>query len=501
MNIYDYIKESLLDDFDTLDKKIDTQIISDWFNQNATGNFKIKVNKKGTVIKGNVLIKGFNDENFPNLNISEFNGTLAIEKCPNLNSLDGLWVEALESSSNSFVKFEGSLIINNCPKLTSISCPWSITGDFQLVGNTSLRSLKGLPGMVTGNAFVMKNGKKFKEEQIRKDMYVGDNVFCSSDEELANLCESESIDEAMNNPYLLLLAKQLKETGKSFKNDFGKHSYVAWDQLDSSDVTNYSWRYKKPSDSDLKAARHIISGKVAGFIFVYKYDEDNKIKFIYAINHNKRMLLLTGDSWHAWQSEKSTELVDRITGDGWRNSRTDGMLIVTTNRTTNDVYKLRGDRKKAQEGIVQNTPEYYEEVARNNIRRYKQIIEANRANKKSNAVSRVQQKVDKFLQDIMKASQNAVKNPTKYASYVYNLRSLNEYAYETERYSGGNKYGKDGVLALFNSYMSKWMNTVSGETVYHSYRFSSLDEELDDIEGKIDRIIANAQSTLKIFDV
>ena len=206
---------------------------------------------------------------FPTINIDEFNGSLTIEKCPNLVSMEGLFKQY-------FYKIYGNLIVNNCPKLTKLACPTIVEGNFQLVGNSSLKSLEGAPEMVTDEVYIMKNGKKFKEDQIKKYIpYVGDFIFCSEEGEKANINEDQ-IDEAFSNPYLMLLNKQLNEYGRKFKDIF--RSNMAWDQIDNSHIQNYNWRFKKPSNKDLKAARAIISGKIDCLIIVYYY-ENNKIVF------------------------------------------------------------------------------------------------------------------------------------------------------------------------------------------------------------------------------
>lgn len=488
-NLYNYMLESILDDIDDIMNDTDNIITKEWFNQYATGDFKVKISKKGiTKVTGNMIIKGFDGDKFPTINIDEFNGSLTIEKCPNLVSMEGLFKQY-------FYKIYGNLIVNNCPKLTKLACPTIVEGNFQLVGNSSLKSLEGAPEMVTDEVYIMKNGKKFKEDQIKKYIpYVGDFIFCSEEGEEANINEDQ-IDEAFSNPYLMLLNKQLNEYGRKFKDIF--RSNMAWDQIDNSHIQNYNWRFKKPSDKDLKAARAIISGKIDGLIIVYYY-ENNKIVFNKAINSNKMQISLNkpADRYARWESIRSTELIDMICGNNGY-ATTDGMLII---KHTSDIetYKIQIDRRNSREGMVENTPEYYAKIARENIARYKKIIQANKANRNTGEVEKVQKMVDAFLRDIMQASQNVMKNPMKYKDELLWLEKLNEYAYDRVSYDRGRTYGNDGVLILFNRYMEIWANTASGRETYIS---GDVNSRLKSLQDRIQKIIEDAQRYLNKFDV
>ena len=492
-SIYDIINESILDDIDDIMNVTDNIISKGWFEENATGKFKAKISKKGiTKITGDVIIKGYEGETFPDINIDEFNGSLTIEKCPNLVSMEGLF-----KSYPYFYKICGNLIINNCPKLTKLACPRTVEGNFQLVGNSSLKSLEGAPEMVTDEVYIMKNGKKFTEDQIKKHIpYIGDFICCSEESEEVDITESEEVDEAFGNPYLMLLAKQLKESGLSFKEIFNKYgSHVSWDQADSSHITNYNWRYKSPSDKDLKAARAIISGKSFGYIITYSY-EDNKLKFVRVIDHHKDTIVL-GGKYARWYQAKSTELIDMIIGNSYSNPKCDGLIIIHAMRDLDNSEK-RNERGQARSGMVENTPEYYRRVARENRERYKKIVAQNRANRNNGEVEKVQKMVDAFLRDIMQASQNVMKNPMKYKDELFWLEKLNEYAYNRVSYDRGKSYGEDGVLILFNRYMEIWAKTASGRETYIIGDANSI---LKSLQDRIKKIIENAQHYLNKFDV
>jgi hypothetical protein len=132
------------------------------------------------------------------------------------------------------------------------------------------------------------------------------------------------------------------------------------------------------------------------------------------------------------------------------------------------------------------------------MERYKTIVAQNRANRKSGDVERVQKKVNEFLQKIMQASTNVMKNPTKYADDLFNLERLNNFAYDKVSYDRGRIYGDDGVLVLFNRYMDNWTRTATGKTTYYS---GDIQKNLQSIEERIDKVISKAQHYLNKFDV
>lgn len=494
-NIFDCIQESLLDDIDSLETSTDKIISKGWFDEYATGKYKIMITKAGTTkVWGDMIIKGYDGDSFPGLNITEFNGSLVIEKCPNITSLSGIWKTDTLMASYGPTTIKGDLTINNCPNLVELGCPYKVEGDFILVGNKNLKSLKGCPEMVFGNAHVMKNGKKFNEETIRASIYIGDNVLCSEETELANITEGEEIDEAMNNSYLLILAQQLKEMGTTFKQKFS-HIHWAWDEIDSSNIKNFNWRFKGPDSKALTAARNVISDRTSGIILTYRYEngQSGKMKFIVAIDSNKNYINL--NKTFGWRQATATELLDKVAGN--YHAKNDGMVIIYYDQEIT-TYNKRSDRFESKKGIVLNTPEYYAKIARENIARYKKIIQTNKANRNTGEVEKVQKMVDAFLKDIMQASQNVMKNPMKYKDELLWLEKLNEYAYDRKRYDRGSSWGQDGVLVLFNTYMEIWTKTATGK---ETYIHGDANNRLTLLQEQIQKIIGDAQHYLNKFDV
>ena len=206
-HINNAIVESLLDDTDELVSKIDSHLLKDWVEKYVKCSGKVQYLKNGSVkFGGDVLIKGFDGESFPHFfKVASVNGDFKIEKCLNLKNIEGLFID--------YVTIKGEYVVANCPKLESlVGGPFAVEHNMSITSNPSLKSLEGCPVSVWRKVYVMKNGKKFNKEYIKSfiSIKLDFDIFCSSEDEEANIVESEVVNEALNEPHLLQLAKQLK---------------------------------------------------------------------------------------------------------------------------------------------------------------------------------------------------------------------------------------------------------------------------------------------------
>ena len=467
--------ESLLDDFDDLVAKQDKGIATDWCEKNFQGKYKIKVSKKDGSIKlvGDVVLKDYKEDFIP-IKIAFMQGDFKIEKCPNLTSIDGLFAD--------FMTIEGDFSINNCEKLTSLKgCPMIVHGSFSLTGNTSLYSLEGAPEIVHGTTYVMKNGKKFKENTIKQYIKMPMRIVCSmEDEEVLN---EGMVNEALNEPHLLELVDQLKKKNPKFnvKNLIFDRITIPWDEIDSSDVKEYS-------NIDTKAltkARNIISGRddARGIILL----RNSKDEYTYII-HRKEIISLHPDSYMyrwgpGWTDEKSTELMYYV-------ERADSMVIISWDwNMSNKRYTKRRDRGNARSGMILNTPEYYESVARENLDRYKKIIAQNRANKMNDAEF---DKIDKDVEAIIqKTLQLTIEYRKKATSGDKNqgiwdagrIENINRDIYDKKVYVGYNRgrdgySGSNGLLPLYAEFNRCFVRFKADGDVYYERQMKQYKDEL-----------------------
>ena len=69
-------------------------------------------------------------------------------------------------------------------KLISLSgCPLIVTGSLTITGNKSLKDIDYSPTVYI-SAYVSKNGKKFKKDDLSKKMQVYKHIFCAMDDDL-----------------------------------------------------------------------------------------------------------------------------------------------------------------------------------------------------------------------------------------------------------------------------------------------------------------------------
>ena len=462
--------ESLLDDFEDMEKSQDKEMTRKWCEDNLKGDYKLVVLKNGHIkLRGDVIIKGYSEKSFP-YTISAMNGNLSIEKCPNITSIEGLFVD--------LASVEGNLSINNCEKLNTLKgCPLTVKGSLSITGNRSLKSLEGAPDLVFGNIYVMKNGKKFSADKLGEKYNVAKRIVCSieDDEELIN---EELINEAINEPHLLELVNQMKKDGENPKslifNEFG----IEWDQIDSSNVQEYD---KIDSKAKTKI-RNIIAKRdnVRGLVLLY---DIVKKRYTHVISHRKDVLSLgrmiySKDQYgrHVytrWTDMSSTELMGIV-------DNADSAVIISL--TTNDFYSKQtkqADRRKSREGMVHNTPEYYEEVAKENIARYKKIVAQNKAAGKNKDLDKIDTEVEAIVQAAFKYAQNVRKNfkpnpnnPHDHYFETSKIENIMDEIYDKKVWVGYNKtYGRegykgsDGLLSLYDQYMRAYIRaTATGDT-------------------------------------
>ena len=163
-SLYNILSEGLLDDFETAESKLTASLAEDWFKKYAKVDGKVLFMKNGDVkVRGDVVIRGFDGERLPAMNIREFKGSLIIERCPNLATI-GEWFEVWSA-------VDGDVSICECPKLESLEgLPRMCNGIFNITSNKSLKSLDGMPNFISGNIYIMKNGKRFTEDEVRSHL-------------------------------------------------------------------------------------------------------------------------------------------------------------------------------------------------------------------------------------------------------------------------------------------------------------------------------------------
>lgn len=458
-DLFKIIKESLLDDTDDFLEKMDKVVGAAWLEKNATGDYKIKDKKStlGLTITGRLIIDGFTGETIPVTIWSVKKGDVYIVNCPNLKTINGLFTERPLS-------LDGGLYIENCPKLMSLEgCP-PIVDSFSCVGNRSIKSLVGAPEHVFGNCHIMKNGKKFTEEQIKAVMEVSKRINCNEEEETAN------ITEALTEPHLLKLAEYLKTKKTSFKRIFGDG--YAWDKITSKDVLSFEYGF---TDEAKKACNMILYSRKNGIIVTFDRNGDYrdifKGKYHYDISDSSYRFGRSGNM-------TTNEILNEL--------KYASEIIVIYFTQAMATYDLQRDRRVSREGMITNTEYQNKQIARENVERYKKLAAQMRANKDKD-FEEIDGQVEDIIMRVLKASQISHRNPDKIDSYK--IRSLNEWIYDERRWDSRShkEYGRDGLLRVYSKYTEYFQDVRKG----NAYNFQidglkSCKEKLIDIIKKID---------------
>lgn len=501
-HLQNVIQESLFDDMDTVMSKVDSKLEREWVEKYVKCNGNIQYLKNRTIkFGGDVLIKGFDGEVFPHhFKIANVNGDFKIEKCPNLKSIENLFVE--------YAGVKGEYVVANCPKLESlIGGPFKVGQNMSITSNSSLKTLDGCPMFVHNKVYVMKNGKRFNKEYIKSFITVkfDDEIFCGMEDEEANVVEGKLINEALNEPHLLQLAKQLKEkpviqnNKSNFNTIFGHYNKmfkntkfeVPLDQLDSSNVKEYN----KIDDKTDKAIRSIISKSgVMGMILCKNMDDE----YIFAINHNKQYHILNLD-WgnnHRWYAPVKVEWIamDYSQIMSMIHQYVDSCVIVSWgNEEWASYMKKINERSKLRNGLITNTPEQNEEIAKANRSRYKALANKIRAERKDEEFNKIDDAVEDIVNKVLKISREARRNLGKWKDYE--ISQLNEMIYGEyqSNYSSGKVYvtREAGVLSLYNSFITEYTKVKNGEDIsrgdWLSFKVDQLKTRINEVQKYMSR--------------
>lgn len=478
------IYESLLDDEGAIIDSTEKVLVKKWLEDNVSGQYKVRVSKNNTInITGNILLKNYEGETLPEiLTISSMKGNLSIEKCPNLSNIQNLFT--------IYAQLEGNLSINNCPKLTSLEgCPEWVNGSVSIMGNSSLRSLEGMPKYIFNNLYVFKNGKKFKKQDIEKivtDKYV--RIYCSLEDEM-DLVNEQLINEAVNEPHLVVLIKQLKQD-KTLIGDFQSilHYQLPWDNIDSSHVTEF--------EADKKAktyVRKLISARQpSGITYICLLNREGQ--YTHIIYPASNYILCIDPDCEEWDY-----INDLHKGYWLAKSSTDLMKIVDKAFTIvtievplseiSDMRRKQDNRKESRVGMILNTPEQNDAIARENMERYKKLANQKRASRDPE-IEQIDENMEKLLIATMKLTRMAKANPQKFSQYdvTYFLQKIGD----RKHWVKGKDVGSQGIFEIYSYIQSYYLSAVSGNSNnYEIERLKSYKEEFKSKYESLKKTLSN----------
>ena len=468
------------------DKAIDSQINKDVnadFLSKCKGNYTIVTFKDGTIrINGKLLISKIDNEDLSLLNCRDFHGKLFIENCPNLKTLEGSFLSKI-------AVFDGSITINQCPNLESINgIPAMVKGDVMITNCKKLKDFGTLES-VFGNLYWEKNGRKYTKEEIISKVSVIKKVFCSVEDEEADVVEG-MVSEAFNNPWLSKLAKQLKKypfSEWSWRNTEGEQkvakvsdifkyskdgSYYGrlLDKISFDDIDVYDMGNKKDKDTLAKEFYNIYSARTTRGDLILIFDE-NTDEFVGAFGDTTAQRGVQGEgvSFITIPNSKGNVREPRNIFYGKLEAKAKLMsygtgytiIVIKAEKDSESRSELRGklrqQRQESQKGVINpGDVEQYREIAAANLKRYKQIVAMNRANKKTEEYEKINDAVERIMMRVFKLTRDVTKDPKKYDKY--DITNFLNWVRNERQYGNHGAYGENGLIYYFKTYMDRYMN-------------------------------------------
>jgi hypothetical protein len=408
--------------FAEADKYVDEEILKKWF---VNDNCKITKKKNGYVLRGNFKTKDIGDT-YNGPKIVAVYGNFAISDTK-LSNLEGMF------SDDCMI--EGTFTIENNDNLVSLKgCPISVS-TLVIANNKNLKDIDIAPNVLV-NAYISKNGKKFKETQLRSKINVYKKIFCSIENEDKLVNESETINEAFKAPQLKLVADAIKRcTKKEIKREsrftLELVSAIAWDKLEASKISEYD----NSDPKTITVIRGLIYKKAFGMFALM-----NKEGEVYAIIYQKQVLNLSPntnyrgiDKWTSGYKASNQDLIDSI-------SNADSFMFIDL-KNEDLVWDIRSDRRKAREGaliyrkgyertgkgeyswssdnITAKNVRYYQDIADENRERYKTMLQQLKAKKAltSGNFDNIKKRLDAVFARYTTLLSKVYANPTKYSSW------------------------------------------------------------------------------------
>lgn len=453
------LTEGLLAGMDTAfaeaDKYVDEETFKPWMM-----NDKCKMTKKknGYVLRGNFKTKDIKDTYYGPKIVAVY-GNFSVSDTK-LSDLTGIF------SDDCII--EGTFTIENNDNLVSLKgCPISVS-TLVIANNKSLMDIDIAPNVMV-NAYISKNGKKFKEEKLRGKINVYKKIFCSIENE-EDLVNESMINEAFKAPQLKLVADAIKDSSKDVKREnrfhFDNLKNIAWDKIEASQVSEYD----KSDSKYMTHARGFVYKKAYGMYILMKDDQ------VYAIILGKNLMQfksITRYGTTTYRKEKNSSASQLSNQDilDWIEGSDSFMFVDLKNADT--TYDLQQSRRVARTGAVamdrgyertgkgeyswsndiisDKNIRYYQKIADENRQRYKTMVQQLKAKKAmtSGNFDNIKKRLDDVFARYTKLLANVYANPTKYSTWdiewlndkFYNVTKIDKYSmretglfYAVERY-------------------------------------------------------------------
>lgn len=496
------LSEGLLSGMDDVlaagDKYMDEEALKKWF---VNDNCKMTKKKNGYVLRGNFKTKDI-EETYNGPKIVGVYGNFAISDTK-LSSLEGMF------SDDCMI--EGTFTIENNDNLVSLKgCPISV-GTLVIANNKKLKDIDIAPNVLV-NAYISKNGKKFKETDLRAKMNVYKKIFCSVENEEELINESETINEAFKAPQLKLIADAIKRCTKSnVKREdrftLERITAIAWDKLEASKISEYD----NSDPKTITVIRGLVYKKADGMFALMNTEGE-----VYAIIYQKQYLTLSPnthyrsiDKYTSGNKVSNQDMIDYI-------SYADSFMFIDL-KDEDLVWDLRGERRNARAGalayrkgyertgkaeyswsqdvISDKNVRYYQEIADENRERYKTMLQQLKAKKAltSGNFDNIKKRLDAVFARYTALLSKVYANPTKYSPW--DLDWLNDKFYTSTH----SKYSttESGLFRSIEVYFNFLIEASKGSA--YMGRNNDVMQRIKDLE---ETLLANIRAVeIKLSDM
>ena len=262
------------------------------------------------------------------------------------------------------------------------------------------------------------------------------------------------INESFKVPQFTEIDKQLKANSgdkyrrgmKSFK-DFYRLYNFEWSEITPDHITTLKAPF---DDADRKRVRNIVAGKQSGIVFSIVDG-----KYTWTVDSNRTGHQLAGElPYNIRYTSKSIPTIKEFT-DTLLDKSDELMLLELNGFLEYSSYSKQNQRDKNKDGIVlQGDPNYYKNVAKENLKRYNKIIAQHKSEKKKDEIDDLLVKGQTAVAKVFDLMREAVESPEKYQNVTYDIERLNEIVYSSTSYDRGRVIGNDGIMILSKQLVS-----------------------------------------------
>ena len=450
--------ESLLDD--NIFNDIDKAITIDWLKTNVKSDYKVKLLKTGELkVWGKLVIKDVDE--FGWLNIARLEGDLYIEDCDIVN-LNGIFADN--------ARVTGNIYITGCKKLMDVSgLPRMVDGDVSITNCPALKELTGVD-CFAGEVSIMRCGKRFKQNAVKKAFPTAIRVVCSEEEYEANLNEA-IVNEAFQDPVLIRLYDQLRNLKKKIDlaDMFG--TYARLDKISPSQRETYKFSDQKPL---LKAVRKIFTNRSMDRGFIVTEDWDGN--FVLFFNNSRRVYWLKEGSFPGsyFQTDfqsgfSATDIIDMFKPGG---DYTDNIKLVHIWFLDNDRYEIGVRRRKEKDGMIDpHDDQQMKRILQDQRDKYARAVKALKEARKSDEYKAIIDEVDKIMARFSKFMHKVISDPNWASANSWKFDSVFRSIRQGREDSGGLSNRRYGVIYAFQ----QWSGSVVRVLSQSEYSYGSTD--------------------------